>query len=208
MVLLKFKTVFLLSIMLITAYGVSAQTSDDIVEAFSDSYALEKEGEYKKAAETLKKVYNDDSYEMNLRLGWLYYNAGLFDQSGAHYQKAANIHPYATEPKLGLVYPKAAQGKWAEVENIYKKILENDPLNSVANYRVGLLYYGQKKYEKAMKHFQKVINLYPFDYDTLLMCGWTAYFMGKKREAKVYFNKCLMYDPDSESAKQGLEMLE
>ena len=208
MVLLKnIKRIILSSGFILLSLSLSAQSNETIISAFEKSYQQEKSGEYKKAAETLKKVYSDDSYELNLRIGWLLYNAGLFDESGAHYQKAVNLRPYAIEAKFGLIYPKTAKGKWVEVENIYTKILEIAPKNSFANYRIGLLYYGQKNYVKAMNHFSTVLDLYPFDYDALLMSGWTAYFLGKKRDAEVYFNKALFAKPGDESALEGLSYL-
>lgn len=209
MVLLKnIQRIILSAGFILLCFSLSAQSNETIISAFEKSYQQEKSGEYKKAAETLKKVYSDDSYELNLRIGWLLYNAGLFDESGAHYQKAVNLKPYAVEAKFGLVYPKAAQGKWKEVENIYKKILKTAPKNTVAAYRLGLIYYGRKEYAKAMEYFESVLNLYPFDYDALLMCGWTSFFTGKKRDAEVYFNKALMNNPSSKSAADGLSRIE
>ncbi len=194
-------------VLLIYCFSTFSQTSDKMIAAFQSSYDLEKQGEYKKAAEKLKEVYSDNSYEINLRIGWLMYNAGLFDESAAHYQKALNLKPLSEEAKFGLVYPKAAQGKWTEVINLYNKILENNPQNTIANFRLGLIMYGQKNYAKADEYFNKVLNLYPFDYDSLLMSAWANYFLGKKNEAKILFGKALLYTPNSESALEGLELV-
>ena len=166
-----------------------------------------RQGEYKKAADIIKTVYSNDSYEINLRLGWLEYNAGLFNESAAHYQRALNLKPYSEEAKFGLIYPKAAQGKWTEVINLYNKILKISPNNTTANYRLGLIYYGKKDYQKALKLFEKVVNLYPFNYDGLLMYAWTNFMLGKTKEAKILFNKVLMLSPDDESAKEGLNLI-
>ncbi len=180
---------------------------DTLIKAFKKSYVLEKKGEYKQAADILKKVYNPQSYEINLRLGWLNYQAGLFTESATHYQRAVDLMPYAIEAKFGLIYPKSAIGKWDEVIRIYKKILEIDPQNTLANYRLGLIYYGRKEYEKAEKYFKTVVNLYPFGYDSLIMSAWTELQLGKYREAKVLFRKVLLYNPDDASAKEGLRRI-
>lgn len=180
---------------------------DAVLNAFKQSYALEKKGEHKKAAEELKKVYDEKSYEINLRLGWLNYQAGVFTESVAHYQKAVNLMPYSEEAKFGLILPKAATGKWEEVIGLYQKILTNSPNNTVANYRLGLIYYGKKEYDQAYKYFEKVVNLYPFDYDGLIMFAWTNFQMGKLREAKVLFNKVILYSPEDKSALEGLKLI-
>ena len=69
--------------------------------------------------------------------------------------------------------------------NLYNKILEVNPQNTVALYRLGLVYYGRKDYNKAYPLFKKVVDFYPFGYDGLLMLGWTSYFLGKNNDAKI-----------------------
>jgi tetratricopeptide (TPR) repeat protein len=208
MVFLKYKTFgAILGFAILTNSVVIAQDDAKIFEAFKNSYAMEKSGDYKKAGDLIKAVYKADFYEMNVRLGWVQYNAGLFDESAAYYQSALKLKPYSEEAKFGLIYPKAAQGKWEEVINIYNKILEVNPKSTTANYRLGLIYYGQNNYEKALSYFEKVLDLYPFDYDSLLMAAWSDYFLGKKREAEVLFKKVLLYNPGDASATDGLGLL-
>ena len=202
---LKTKTIAVVIILSLFTTTIFSQAA--VLKAFEKSYALEKKGEYKKAVKELKNVYDAKSYEINLRLGWLNYQAGVFTESIAHYQKAINLMPYSEEAKFGLIYPKTAIGKWVEVISLYKKILSNSPNNSIANYRLGLVYYGQKKYQTAYKYFNKVVNLYPFGYDGILMLAWTNFQMGKTREAKVLFNKVLMYSPNDKSALEGLALI-
>lgn len=175
--------------------------------AFEESYKDEKEGDFSHAIDQLKAVYDQDSYEINLRLGWLNYQAGVFNEAISHYQRAVNLKPYAVEAKFGLVLPKAAIGKWNEVVNIYKEIIEISPNQTVANYRLGLIFYGREDYEKAHQHFKKVVDLYPFGYDALIMLAWTNYRMGKNREALILFQKSLWYFPKDPSALEGLKLL-
>ncbi len=117
------------------------------------------------------------------------------------------MYPMAVEPKLGFVYPAAALGSWDKVLAQYKDILNVDPNNTLVNYRVGLMNYGKKDYKAAEKYFEKVLNLYPFDYDSLLMLGWTEYFLGNSSKAKALFNKVLLYSPDDKSALEGLSSI-
>ncbi len=193
--------------LLLAAQPLWSQTPEDIIKAFGESYALESKKDYKGAAEKLKKVYQAEAYEINLRLGWLYYNAGILSESVSYYQKAIALKPYAIEPKLGLVYPYSAQGRWDEVITLYNKILEVDPQNSLANYRLGLIYYNRANYVKADPYIEKVVNLYPFDYDALILFAWNKLKLQKTREAKVLFQKVLMYNPDDESALEGLKLI-
>lgn len=187
------------------AYG---QSTKEIINAFNESYTLESSGKYSDAITKLKSVYKGDSYELNLRLGWLNYQVGLFNDSKAYYNKAIKLKPYAIEPKFGLAYPVSALGSWNEVLNIYDAILEIDPNNTTAHYKIGLIYYGKEDFKTAETHFEKVINLYPFDYHSLLMLGWTKFKLQEFGKAKVLFNKVLLYSPDDESAQKGLDAIE
>jgi tetratricopeptide (TPR) repeat protein len=184
------------------------QDYQKIQAAFSQSYTHEKDGEYKKAIDDLKSVYREDSFPLNIRLGWLSYMGGFFTESMAYYQKSINLKPLALDARFGFVYPASAMGNWEQVKNQYLAILEIDPQNTTANYRLGSIYYGNGEYEIALKYFEKVVNLYPFDYDALVMYGWTHFQLGRYREAEVLFNQALMNQPEGQSAQEGLKALE
>ena len=184
-----------------------AQNYKEIQDAFYTSYQHESKAEYPKAIDVLKKVYDEKSYELNLRLGWLTYMAGNFTEACAYYQKAINLMPYGIEARFGYINPAAAMGNWDAVVTQYQEILKTDPQNTTANYRLGNIYYGKAKYSEALPYFEKNVNLYPFDYDSLLMFAWTNYRLGKLREAKVLFNKALLNRPKDASATEGLGLI-
>ena len=183
-----------------------AQT-DKVVAAFSKSYTEEKNADYVGAIMTIKEVYDAKSYELNLRLGWLYYEVGQNKESMSFYQLAMNLMPNSIEAKLAYVYPAAALGNMDQVVAQYKKILEIDPQNTTANYKMGMIYYYKKDYPAATTYFEKVVSIYPFGYDTLLMYAWTNFQLGKTNEAKVLFNKVLMLSPNDTSALEGLALI-
>lgn len=193
---------------LLLAAQLNGQEHAVVQDAFAASYKQERSGEFSRAVETLREVYSEDSYEINLRLGWLCYNAGQFTESMAYYQRSASLKPIAIEPLLGLVMPASAMGNWEMVRKQYERILTIDPMNTKANYNLGSIHYYREEYDTASKYFEKVVNLYPFDYDALLMFGWTNYRLGKLREAKVLFQKALLNSPDDQSAKEGLSLIQ
>jgi tetratricopeptide (TPR) repeat protein len=184
---------------------LSAQYSQEVIDVFKQSYKLENDGEYSKAIRLVKDIYNEDSYEINVRLGWLTYLQGLFSESIPYYQRCLSIRPLSTEARLGIANPASSMGNWDLVEKMYLEILENEPSNSLVNYRMGVIYYGRDDFNTAFKYLEKVVNHYPFDYDSVIMLAWTNYKLGKYREAKVLFNKALLITPDDPSALEGLE---
>ncbi len=201
------KTLTGVIILLFTVMISEAQNFSETKDAFQKSYIQEATGEYLSSINSLKEVYDDKSYEINLRLGWLTYQSGNFSESKAYYNKAVTLMPYAIESRLGLVYPLAALGNWTEVLAQYEKILEISPNNSIVLHRLGLIYYGRGDYETARKYFDKVLNLYPFDYDALTMSAWTYLKLNNLRQAKILFQKALLNTPNGTSAVEGLDLL-
>jgi tetratricopeptide (TPR) repeat protein len=198
---------FAFSLFALGSLSLTGQNYPVLQDAFAKSQAFESRGNYTDAISAIKTVYQEDSYETNLRLGWLTYLAGLFTESSAYYQKAINLKPYAIEAKFGFVYPASALGNWDQVITQYNEILTIDPQNTLANYRMGSIYYGRKDYAKAEKYLEKVVNLYPFDYDSLVLYAWTNFKLGKTREAQVLFNKVLLNKPKDASALEGLALI-
>jgi tetratricopeptide (TPR) repeat protein len=204
----KVVVLFTVILLITSLQKTSGQELSEVISAFQQSYIHEASGDFQESMEVLRKVYDEKSYEINLRLGWLAYLSGLFSESIAFYNKAISLMPYSIEARFGIVYPASALGNWNMVINHYNKILEINPNNSVATHRLGLIYYGREDYEEAYRYFEKVVNLYPFDYDALIMFAWTNYKLNKTREAKILFQKALMHTPGGASALEGLELLD
>ena len=201
------RSIWILVFSFATNVAFSQVNQADLEAAFTKKKKKKKNGDFTASMEPLKKVYDESSYELNLRLGWLNYNAGLFDEAIIFYGRAQKLKPYSEEARFGLILPLAALGKWNDVIKIYDAILETSPNNSVALYRLGLVYYGRKDYNKANTLFKKVVDLYPFGYDGLLMLAWTSYFQGNSGQAKVLFNKVNLYNPGDKSANEGLGLI-
>ncbi|MEN8137891.1 MAG: tetratricopeptide repeat protein [Bacteroidota bacterium] len=200
--------IIIIIIALFLSFSANAQEISKIQKAFENSYKFEKDNNLNESINKLIEVYSDTSYEINLRLGWLYYQKGDFKSSEKYYSIASAILPYSEEAKYGLILPMAANAKWDAVAVIYKQILTISPNNVTANYRLGLLYYNQKKFGYAQALFEKVVNLYPFGYDGLIMYAWNSLQLGKSKEARILFNKVLIYSPNDKSALEGLAILD
>ena len=89
----------------------------------------------------------------------------------------------------------------------YEEILKLDPNNSIANYRIGQIYYYKADYTTALTYLQKVYDAYPFDYDNTLMFAWTKLKLKKNAEAKELFNIVLLNRPKDASALEGLKTI-
>ena len=202
------KIIFIIMMMVYLAGTSAGQDFTALSEAFKRSYSYEKESKFTEAAGELKKVYDATSYEINIRLGWLTYKDSSYIESMEYYQKAIDLKPFAIEPRFGYVSPASAAGNWNQVEEQYTKILSVDPMNSKANYWLGVILYNREQFDTALKYFEKVTNLYPYDYDCTIMYAWTNFKLGKLREAKVLFQKALLITPGDASALEGLSLIQ
>lgn len=114
--------------------------------------------------------------------------------------------PYADEPKFGYIFPLSALGSWDKVISVYNEILVNSPHNTKAMYYLGTIYYNRGQFDKAIQNFKQIVDLYPFDYDGLLMYAWSNLQLGKKKDAKILFQKVLLNKPKDASALEGLAL--
>ena len=185
----------------------NAQYTTATQAAFSKSYESEQAGNYTTAINDLKSVYNKDSYTVNIRMGWLYYLAKQYTESIRYYDIAIVLKPYAIEARFGCVKPLSAVESWEKVKEHYIEILKIDTQNTVANYWLGVIYYNRKNYGNAANLFGKIINLYPLDYDSIIMLAWTKLNLGKSPDAKVLFYQALVIRPNDSSALAGLKQL-
>lgn len=199
------KNYLIFTFILISCFA-NAQNQEPVRSAFVKSYSFEANKQYQKASDELEQVYNVDSYELNLRLGWLKYSAGSYNDAISYYQKAIGLQTSSIEARLGIVYPLSVQNKWDEVLAQYQAILKIDSKNSLVNYRTALIYYNRKNYEEAKKYLDVVLQLYPFDFDSNVLQGWTQLALLKKSDASINFERALLYNPQDTSAMNGLQM--
>jgi tetratricopeptide (TPR) repeat protein len=198
----------LLTVTLTLVFGfVMAQTTSVIQATFVKSFESEKSGNYTAAINSMKTIYKADSYIINIRLGWLYYLAKQYTESIKYYDKSIALKPYAIEARFGAVKPLSAIESWDKVKTHYVEILKIDPQNTIANYWLGVIYYNRKDYVNAIKLFEKVVNLYPLDYDSVIMLAWSKLNTGKSADARVLFNHALILRPNDNSALSGLKLI-
>jgi len=211
-ILNKVKKGLLFVFILVIVSQIYAQKSgtfsnDDLLNAFKLSYKYEASGQYKEAINAIQAVYSNSNYEVNLRLGWLNYLNLQHNEAMQYYQTAMKIMPYSIEARLGYVNPAAALENWIKVGDMYNEILNIDPNNTPVLYKLGTIYYYRPDYQKAYNCFEKIVNLYPCDYSSVLMFGWANYQLGRGNDAEALFNKVLLLSPNDASALEGLGLL-
>jgi len=194
-------------VLLLISYAAFSQSIDALQAAFSKSYEAENAKNYANAINELKLGYDANNYVINIRLGWLSYLAKQYIESINYYQKAISLKPYAIEARFGCVKPLSALEDWERVKKQYVEILVIDPQNTVANYWLGVINYNRKDFNTATRLFEKIVNLYPLDYDSVIMLAWSKLNSNKPSEAKVLFRQALIIRPNDSSALAGLKLI-
>lgn len=186
---------------------MNAQTITELQSVYSKSYAAENKGDFTAAISDIKAIYKEDDYISNIRLGWLNYLAKQYNESIPFYMNAIALNPYAIEARFGCVKPLSAIGNWEKVKEQYLEILKIDPLNTTANYWLGVIHFNRKDYKTATTLFEKVVNLYPLDYDSVIMLAWSKLNSNNYADAKILFQQALIIRPGDLSALNGLELI-
>jgi tetratricopeptide (TPR) repeat protein len=200
--------IFLITVIsLLTTGELNAQTDAKIQAAFAESYNSELSGNYVSSVSVIKSVYQTDNYNMNARLGWLLFLAKQYTESAIYYDRAIKLKPYAIEVKFGMIKALNALESWDKVKEQYEAILKIDPQNTTSLYWLGVLLYNRKDYDNAGRNFEKIVNLYPMDYGSVIMLARTRLYQGKKADAKVLFNQALLLSPKDTSAISGLNQV-
>lgn len=195
------------AIFLLFNLNLFAQNITELQAAFSKSYIAENQANYSLAINEMKPIYHENDYIGNIRMGWLNYLAKQYTESIGYYKKAIALKPYAIEARLGCVKPLSAVENWEKVKEQYIEILKVDPLNTTANYWMGVIYYNRKEYQSAISLFEKVVNLYPLDYDSVIMLAWAKLYNNNNADAKILFQQALIIRPNDNSAQNGLQLI-
>jgi len=198
------RNISLVTLWLIIFSDLTGQSENRINDAFIKSYKFEQNGNFAEGVKELKLVYKADNYSVNARLGWMLFLAKQYTESISYYDKAIKLKPYAIEARFGMIKACNALESWDKVKEQYEAILKIDPQNTTSLYWLGILLYNRKEYDQASKNFEKIVNLYPMDYGSVIMLAWTRLYQGKKADAMVLFNHAILLSPEDPSALDGL----
>lgn len=189
------------------ALNATAQTDAKIQSAFAESYKSELSGNYAVSVSEIMSVYQAENYNMNARLGWLLFLSKQYTQSVSYYDKAIRLKPYCLEARFGMIKSLNALESWDKVKEQYESILKIDDQNTTSLYWLGVLLYNRKDYDGASKNFEKIVNLYPMDYGSVIMLAWSKFYLGRTADSRIMFNQALLLSPNDASALSGLNLL-
>jgi len=177
--------------------------SDEIQNAYFDSYNYEKIGDYKDAIKVLIPVYKKypKGYTLNLRLAYLFFMDKKYANAISYYQKASLTLPYSFEPRLGIMRVYLTTGEYEKVTQIGYSIMKRDYYNYYANLYTIQALKKLKKYKDALALANKMITIYPTDVTYLVNLAKIYEITNPKYAKVLYKDSILILDPNNVSAK-------
>ncbi len=176
------------------------------VSAWSDSYALEANGKYEKAAAAMLPLMErgDEKELATLRYGWLNYLQGNFNDAIAAYRKALKLNPRSFDARLGIALPLMAQLRWKEAMNYLEQVLGQSPHNYLAHVRLMACEEGLRKWETLARHSQTLASYYPSEATPLVYLARAYAWQGKQDLAERTYRRVLVRLPEHIEAKRYL----
>ena len=188
-------------------FTVNGPPRNDVQKLWAASYSSENVGDFDSALEAVEKIIKATGNSKNtftqLRLGWLRYLKGQYDQAEAAYKTAAALSPRCISPLQGLVNCYLAEKRPDDAINAARELLKLDPMNPRANKTLGDLYYAKEEYARAGAYYQRLVTAHTEDFDAASCLGWCYVKLNHKPLALQIFNDVLAVQPDSALASSG-----
>jgi len=186
----------------------------------------EKDGFYLKAIAIYKKIVKlmPNSLPDCLKLAQLYVEQGLPMEAKSYYMKVAQDYLHL-KLKLAELYQKEKnparavadlialgdkaleEGRIAEARMVFKKILDIQPKNPDATFKLAEIYCREGMNEKALALFGTLIQDDPDNVKLLAGMGDIYLRMGRLREAREVFERVTQLKPDDVMAKLQLGLV-
>lgn len=144
------------------------------------------------------------------RIGELYQKQGSFTEAASAYEQAVRVNFSLVAPTIRLAQLNAGPLKNANKAMIFaKRARELAPTDLKVTALLGAIAYQAGKFDWAYSLLQESVRGLPNDMETLRMCAWAAYSLGKTTEAEQSMQRVLKtaQDPKQiEDAKSFLSM--
>ena len=135
------------------------------------SALLSQMGRYEESLPYCHELANDPTFSSPWRpltnCGWSLYQLGRLDEAASQYVEALDYFPRFGPALLNLGILRSKQGKKLAAINALELALESGRLQASAigeaNFRLGEIYVGLGRRDKAIVHFREAAEIAPFD---------------------------------------------
>lgn len=96
---------------------------------------------------------------------------------------------------LGAVYGN--MGEYDKAVEMYNKVLEYDPGNTLARQNIGFMSYNDQNYTEAVKFLEPLIDAYITDPGFVQILGFSYGYLERRDEALALYTRAIELDPDN-----------
>ncbi len=201
------KVTFIIILIAISGLSLFAQTTaKDLISA---SYSAESANNYPLALEKMKALEIQDTTDAfyKLRIGWLLYLSGKYNESLAYYQKSLKISP-CVDAQIGIVNCYLYLGMWNDAISLCKEVLTTYPDYTDVLLKAGFAAYMKKEYNQSINYYLKALIVSPYSFEARGYLVAAYYYNGNNTEAKKHYQFLKRYYPASPSVKDFAKILE
>lgn len=171
--------------------------------SITDSYNAETARNYTRALQIMEDLSandpNDEFYI--LRIAWLQYLLGSYNESMKNYQKSNNLYP-SLDAQTGILNCQLALGMWNEAHNQAEHILQNFPQNIAVLSKAAYSTYMLQNYRATADYYQRIVNIFPWDMESRGYLVNNLYLSKDIENARKHYQILKKYAPDSAMAKE------
>lgn len=196
---------FAIIIVVLSLAGMlSAQTKSTI----SDSYNAETAKNYTRALQIMEEISAKDPDDAfyTLRIAWMQYLLGRYNDAIKNYTKSNNLFS-SLDAQTGILNCHLALGKWSDAKSLADQILKSHPQNVIIIGKAAYAAYMMQNYRATADYYLSIINILPWDMESLGYLVNNLYLAKDVDNAKKYFATLKKYYPDSPMVKEYNKLL-
>ena len=168
------------------------------VELFMEGTTHEMSGDYSAALLSYQEalIYDSSSASLYFAIGKCYIRLGREESAMHTLRRCVSLDPDQLEAHELLARIYATQGWWNLVEKKYQYILSRDSTYTEAYFNLALLYLRQNDRPKAVRMYEKILEVedYP-DPQVLLGLGELYLDLKQYEKAEATYDRLVEFDP-------------
>lgn len=174
----------------------------------SDSYNAETAKNYTRALQIMEEISAKDPDDAfyTLRIGWLQYLLGRYNDSIKNYTKS-NTLAVSLDAQTGILNCHLALGKWSEAKALADQILKSHPQNVIIMGKAAYAAYMLQNYRATADYYLAILKISPWDMESLGYLVNNLYLAKDVENAKKHFARLKKYYPDSSMVKEYNKLL-
>ena len=145
----------------------------------------------KKFTKGTQSMVKENWKEINAKIDKIKKAIDLFIQGKL--KDAVEVWDYFPDASLKYIFDTVRKEPERQKHEL-DELLEKFPNDAKVNMAYGVWSYQNQKYEEAIKHLDKSLNVNPHE-DVLIYMAWALDRMGKYREAMMAFSKAMAINP-------------